>query len=219
MYKKIRLVLICVCMLVFVGIGAYVLGRMTPRGTVQAENEEEQGIVTESIDISGETIRAGMRDIGELATEEYWFTQVQTFDSTKSAQLFNITFDIPLTHTRFIYSYDGVIKAGIDFTQAEVEKDDLKRLITVKLPKAYILSSEIDYDSFELYDEQNSIFNPIRVYDVSDTNREMLRAAEKDAIAKGMLERADKNAEELVKNFLRGGYDVLQYAIKIEHAQ
>lgn len=219
MYKKIRLVLICVCMLVFVGIGAYVLGRMTPRGTVQAENEEEQGIVTESIDISGETIRAGMRDIGELATEEYWFTQVQTFDSTKSAQLFNITFDIPLTHTRFIYSYDGVIKAGIDFTQAEVEKDDLKRLITVKLPKAYILSSEIDYDSFELYDEQNSIFNPIRVNDVSDTNREMLRAAEKDAIAKGMLERADKNAEELVKNFLRGGYDVLQYAIKIEHAQ
>lgn len=219
MYKKIRLVLICVCMLVFVGIGAYVLGRMTPRGTVQAENEEEQGIVTESIAISGETIRAGMRDIGELATEEYWFTQVQTFDSTKSAQLFNITFDIPLTHTRFIYSYDGVIKAGIDFTQAEVEKDDLKRLITVKLPKAYILSSEIDYDSFELYDEQNSIFNPIRVNDVSDTNREMLRAAEKDAIAKGMLERADKNAEELVKNFLRGGYDVLQYAIKIEHAQ
>lgn len=219
MYKKIRLVLICVCVLVVVGIGAYVLGRTTPHGTVQAENEEEQGIVTESIEISGETIRAGMRDIGELATEEYWFTQVQTFDSTKSAQLFNITFDIPLTHTRFIYSYDGVIKAGIDFTQAEVEKDDLKRLITVKLPKAYILSSEIDYDSFELYDEQNSIFNPISVKDVSDTNREMLRAAEKDAIAKGVLNRADKNAEELVKNFLRGGYDVLQYAIKIEHAQ
>ena len=141
---------------------------------------------------------------------------METYDSTKSAQLFNITFDLPLTRTKFIYSYDGVIKAGVDFTKIEVEKDDLKRVITVTLPKSYILSTEIDFDSFELYDEQQSIFNPVSVKDVNDTNRSMIQTAEKDALAKGLLERADKNAETLIKNFLRGGYDVREYAVRIE---
>ena len=97
-----------------------------------------------------------------------------------------------------------------------MEKDDLKRVITVTLPKSYILSTEIDFDSFELYDEQQSIFNPVSVKDVNDTNRAMVQTAEKDALAKGLLERADKNAETLIKNFLRGGYDVREYAVRIE---
>lgn len=215
--KKAKWIAIGVLAGVLALLGAYLLGRMAPRGTAQEQGETRAGPITERVEISGETIRSGLNDIGELATEEYYFTQVETYDSTKSAQLFNITFDLPLTHTRFIYSYDGVIKAGIDFSEVTLEKDDLKRLITVSLPKAHILSSEIDYDSFELYDEKASLFNPIHVSDVNDTNRMMLRSAEKAALDKGILERADKNAEALVKNFLRGGYDVLEYSIRIEH--
>ena len=214
--KSVKKIALAALALVLVGAGAYLLGRNAPRGTVQAESEAKGAVVDERVEITGEIIRSGLSDIGELATEEYYFTQVETYDSAKSAQLFHITFDLPLTRTRFIYSYDGVIKAGIDFTQVEVEKDDLKRLITVTLPKPYILGSEIDFDSFELYDEQTSIFNPVSVRDVNDTNREMLRSAEKDALAKGLLDRAGKNAETLIKNFLRGGYDVREYAIRIE---
>ena len=215
--KQAKWIALGVLALALVGAAAFLAGRSSQRGTVQAEEETQGRVVTERVEITGEIIRSGLSDIGELATEEYGFTQVETYDSTKSAQLFNITFDLPLTHTKFIYSYDGVIKAGVDFAAVEVEKDDLKRLITVRLPKSHILSSEIDFDSFELYDEKTSIFNPISVRDVNDTNREMLRAAEKDALAKGLLEKADKNAETLIKNFLRGGYDVREYAIRIEH--
>lgn len=215
--KKTKWILIGAAALVAALAAAYLIGRSTPRGTVQAESETSGRIISESVAITGETIRSGLNDIGELATEEYYFTRVETYDSAKSAQLFNISFDIPLTRTKFIYSYDGVIKAGIDFTKIEVEKDDLKRLITVTLPKPYILSTEIDFDSFELYDEQQSIFNPVSVKDVNDTNRAMVQTAEKDALAKGLLDRAEKNAETLIKNFLRGGYDVREYAIRIEH--
>ncbi len=215
--KYAKWIALGVLLLALVGIGAFVAGRSARYDTVQAEEETQQGVVTERVEITGEIIRSGLSDIGELATEEYGFTQVETYDSTKSAQLFNITFDLPLTRTKFIYSYDGVIKAGVDFAEVEVEKDDLKRLITVRLPKSHILSSEIDFDSFELYDEQTSIFNPISVRDVNDTNRAMLRAAEKDALEKGLLEKADRNAETLIKNFLRGGYDVREYAIRVEH--
>ena len=214
--RSVKKIAAAVLALLIVGAGAYLIGRAAPRGTVQAESETRGAIIGENTAISGETIRSGLNGIGELATEEYYFTQVETYDSTKSAQLFNITFDIPLTRTRFIYSYDGVIKAGVDFTKIEVEKDDLRRVITVTLPKSHILSTEIDFDSFELYDEQQSIFNPVSVRDVNDTNRAMMQTAEKDALAKGLLDRADKNAETLVKNFLRGGYDVREYAVRIE---
>ena len=215
--KKVKWILIGAAVVLTAVIAAYLIGRAAPRGTVQVESEPEDRLISERVEISGETIRSGLADIGELATEEYYFTQVETYDSTKSAQLFHITFDIPLTRTKFIYSYDGIIKAGVDFTKIEVEKDELTRLITVTLPKSHILSSEVDFDSFELYDEQQSIFNPISVKDVNDTNQAMLRSAEKDALAKGLLERADKNAETLIKNFLRGGYDMWEYAVRIEH--
>ena len=214
--KRVKWIAIGAAVLVAAVVAAYLIGRSAPRGAVQAESETSGRIISESTTITGEIIRSGLNDIGELATEEYYFTQVETYDSTKSAQLFNITFDLPLTRTKFIYSYDGVIKAGVDFTKIEVEKDDLKRVITVTLPKSYILSTEIDFDSFELYDEQQSIFNPVSVKDVNDTNRAMVQTAEKDALAKGLLERADKNAETLIKNFLRGGYDVREYAVRIE---
>ena len=215
--KKLKIAFAVLLAFVVVGVGAFLLGRSAQRGAVLSEEESGSGVVTEHEEISGETIRSGMTDIGELATEEYWFTQVQTYDSSKSAQIFDLTFDLPLTRNKFVYSYDGVIKAGVDFAAASVEVDNALRRVTVTLPKARILSSEIDYDSFELYDEQKSIFNPLSVRDVNKSNSELLRSAEKDAIAKGVLDRADENAETLVVNFLRGAFEVRSYAIKVEH--
>ena len=215
--KKLKIALAVLLAFVVVGVGAFLLGRSAQRGAVLSEEESGSGVVTEHEEISGETIRSGMTDIGELATEEYWFTQVQTYDSSKSAQIFDLSFDLPLTRNKFVYSYDGVIKAGVDFAAASVEVDNALRRVTVTLPKARILSSEIDYDSFELYDEQKSIFNPLSVRDVNKSDSELLRSAEKDAIAKGVLTRADENAETLVVNFLRGAFEVRSYAIKVEH--
>lgn len=215
--KKLKIALAVLLAFVIVGVGAFLLGRSAQRGAVLSEEESGSGVVTEHEEISGETIRSGMTDIGELATEEYWFTQVQTYDSSKSAQIFDLSFDLPLTRNKFVYSYDGVIKAGVDFAAASVEVDNALRRVTVTLPKARILSSEIDYDSFELYDEQKSIFNPLSVRDVNKSDGELLRSAEKDAIAKGVLTRADENAETLVVNFLRGAFEVRSYAIKVEH--
>lgn len=215
--KKLKIAIAVLLAFVIVGVGAFLLGRSAQRGAVLSEEESGSGVVTEHEEISGETIRSGMTDIGELATEEYWFTQVQTYDSSKSAQIFDLSFDLPLTRNKFVYSYDGVIKAGVDFAAASVEVDNALRRVTVTLPKARILSSEIDYDSFELYDEQKSIFNPLSVRDVNKSDSELLRSAEKDAIAKGVLTRADENAETLVVNFLRGAFEVRSYAIKVEH--
>jgi hypothetical protein len=173
--------------------------------------ESSMGIATETV-ITGEIIREGLADIGELATQEYYFTEVESYDSQKKVN----DFKIPLTTSRFVYSYDGMIKAGIDFTGIQVEKDDLKKLIMVKLPKAKILSVEIYEDSFKVYDEKQSIFNQVSISDFNNTNANLKARAEERAIERGLLDKANDNAVLLLKNFLLSTYDVSDYAIKVE---
>ena len=181
---------------------------------VVVETVEKEVFIEKEVEITADIIAEELRDIGELATEEYEYTGVETFDEAKSFK----GFEIPFTQSKFIYSYDGTIKAGIDFTAIHVEKDDQKKQVIVTIPKSKILSSEIDESSFQLYDEKNSIFNPIGVGDVNDTVVNLKSNAEKKALEKGLLDRADKNAESLIRGFVKGSYGLKGYTVKVEIA-
>ncbi len=209
--KKIKVILPVILVAVMIIAAFYIANRIERNTSV---TKEENTFTDTEKTITGDIIRSSLNDIGELATEEYYYTGVESFDSSKSFQ----GFELPFTTSRFIFSYDGVIKAGIDFTGIEVEKDDLKKLVVVTLPKAKILSSEIDEDSFKLYDEKQSIFNPLHVTDVNDTIKDLKAKAEADAEKKGVLKRADKNAVTLIKQFLKSTYDLSDYTIKVETA-
>ncbi|MCR5223235.1 MAG: DUF4230 domain-containing protein [Lachnospiraceae bacterium] len=209
MKKKFGLVVFILALLIFVGAAAFVLGKNI-RKEESVTTQENLITETETV-ITGEIIREGLADIGELATEEYYFTEVETYDSSKKFK----DFEIPFTTSRFVYSYDGTIKAGVDFASIGVEKDDLTKTITVKLPKARILSSEIDENSFKMYDEKQSIFNKISISNFNATNADLKKRAEEKALAKGLLDRADANAITLIKNFLHSTYDISDYAIKV----
>ena len=208
-FGMIKLILPILLVVVMVVAAFYVSNRIERNKTVTSQDN----LITQTEKtITGDIIKAGLADIGELATEEYYYTGVESFDSSKNIK----GFELPFTTTSFIYSYDGVIKAGIDFSEVEVEKDDLKKLVVVTLPKSKILSSEIDEKSFKLYDEKRSIFNPLSVTDVNDTIINLKEKAEADAVKKGVLERADKNAVTVLKNFLKSTYEISDYTIKVE---
>lgn len=213
--KKIKLILIAVLLLVTVCACVFYYAK-NKYLNMNVNETVDHGLITETtVSLTGDTIRDGLNDIGELATEEYYFTRVETYDSSKNIK----GFKVPFTTSRFVYSYDGMVKAGIDFTAIEVEKDDLKKTITVKLPASQILDCSIDPDTFEVYDEKNSVFNPIHISDYNDSLDEMLEAAKADAIEKGVLERADSNAELLIKNMVKSAYDVDDYYIDVRSAQ
>ena len=204
------IVTLIILLLAAVGIGAFYIGKKLAKDETVVV---EENLITETeTTISGDIIRAGLADIGELATEEYYFTEVETYDSNKKF----MDFDLPFTTTRFVYSYDGLIKAGIDFTAVEVEKDDLLKTITVKLPRSKILSSEIDESSFQVYDEKQSIFNKVSISNFNDTIADLKKRAEEDALKRGLLDKADANAVTLIKNFLLSTYGVSDFAIKVE---
>ena len=168
--------------------------------------------------ITAEVVEGQLRDVGELASEEYAYREVATFDSTKSVQIFGHELSLPLTQSRFIYSYEGTIRAGIDFAQIDAEVDESTKQIRVILPASRILSSELDETSFELYDEQNNIFNPFSVKDVNETNRALKENAERRALDGGLLERADANARTMVRSLLQNAWDLGEYLITVETA-
>lgn len=199
--------MIFICFAVFWGTKYYYSKQIR---TVEVVREVEK-IIEKKAEISGETIRYSMANIGKLCTAEYSYTHVERVDSTKEIY----GFDIPFTSTKFIYSYDGNVMAGLDFTKIEIYKDDKIKRITVKLPDVEIMSSEVYQDSFQLYDEKNSIFNPIGVTGVADSFANLKNSEVQKAIDKGLLDRARENAIVLVENFMHGSYDIRGYDIEV----
>lgn len=67
------------------------------------------------VESEAKTTKIGFEDIGELATQVAYSTEVNVTDASR--KLFGMT--IPFTQSKYIYSYDVIVKAGFDFTQVE----------------------------------------------------------------------------------------------------
>ncbi len=203
------IVVVLLCCGVFLGT-KYYYSRQVKTVEVVKEVPVEK-IIEKDIQISGETIRDSMANIGKLCTAEYSYTHVEHVDSSREIN----GFKVPFTTSTFIYSYDGIVMAGIDFTKIQIDKNDIEKIITVILPDVEIISSDVDQNSFQLYDEKNNIFNPISVTDVADSFTDLKNSEEKKAIEKGLFDRARASAILLVENFMHGSYDVEDYEIEV----
>ena len=102
---------------------------------------------------SSKTTRLGFEDIGEMATQAVYTTQVNVTEGSRV--LWGVT--IPFTQSKYIYSYDVTIKAGIDFGGIDWDLDEEQKTIRVTMPETRVLSSEINLDSFKVYHESETI--------------------------------------------------------------
>lgn len=141
-------------------------------------------------------LESQLSSISELASVTYSYTNMSQF--TSSGDFYGVK--IPFTTKSFILTYDGDIKAGIDLTgvQVDVQGD----AVTVTLPKAAILSHEIDENSVEVFDEKTSIFNPFTVEDFTAFQADQKAAMEEKALSRGLLEEAQSRAEDSVRTLL-----------------
>lgn len=171
---------------------------------------------SKQVDIS--VINADIQDIGELATVEYLYTDAAKFEDPK--KLFGKELPFEFTTKSFVVKWDGVIKAGVDITQVTAEADDTEKKIIVKLPKATILSNEIDDDSVEVLDEKDGLFNSIKVEDVKSFDAVSKDDMEQRAIDHGILEKASENAKEIIEHLIQN--DVTEesgYTVEFEEAE
>ena len=163
-----------------------------------------------NLNIFAKVTKLNLEDIGELATQAGYFTSVQTI--RKSREVLGL--EVPGTQSNYVYSYDGTIKAGYDFSKITAEVDEKNHEITVSLPACEILSTEIDEDSFVLYNDGANPFTSLKLEDVDKSNAELKKAARETAIKNGILENARTNAELLIRGFLAGLYDMKVYTVR-----
>ena len=151
-----------------------------------------------SKEINISVISTKIQEIGELATIEYLYTDAGKFSDPK--QLFG--HDIPFTTKSFIAKWDGSIKAGVKVDKITVEVNKITKKIIVHIPKAEILSHEIDDKSFETLDEQDGLFNSIEIDDIWEFDTKSKENMEKRAIENGILDKAFENAKTMISKLI-----------------
>lgn len=151
-----------------------------------------------SPEINLAAIYQDIEDISELTTVEYLFTDAARFTDSKQFRDWNI----PFTEKSFMLKWDGSIKAGIDLSSVSLQVSEEDKTITVSMPPAAILSYEIDNDSVEVLDEQNNLFNSITIDDKIKFDAATEEAMRERAIENGILDKAQKNAQEILLRLL-----------------
>ncbi len=133
-------------------------------------------------------IERQLMECSELVTIKYNYSDVITI---KKSSLFAKSYSL--------VKYSGVIRAGIPDPQyAEFRFQG--KTIEVILPEAKVLGNEIV--SQEVFDEQQSIFVPIRTQEVFDEIEVSRSLMEEAAVNEGLLKEARAHAESLLRTVL-----------------
>ena len=158
--------------------------------------------------ITEEQVRTFIEPAAELVTQNYRYTSADTYKKYLDID----GWTVPFTTDQTVFTYDGVIKAGIDFKAIGIKVDNDAQVITVELPEPYIISHEIDENSFQVYDVKNSVFTETAIdeytsliaelkqkredaYNAEPENRENVISGAQTVI-EGLL-----NAEGLLKEY------------------
>jgi len=162
--------------------------------------------------VSSRIVKLGFDNIGKLETQAAYFTNVQTIE--KARDIWGWT--VPFTSSKYIFSYDGVVRAGINFEDVGVRVDELTHTVHITLPEVEITDISIDPNSLKLYDESKNIFSPLKLDDVNNSLLKVEEEAEKQAIGNRILESAQENAKTLITGLLASSYDMNIYTIEYE---
>lgn len=183
-----------------IGIFSYIIGMKNAKMAYEASKPK----------ITGTVLKQQIVNINELTTVEYHYTTMGQFEN--STDFYGMK--VPFTTKRFIVSYDGVIKAGVDLGGIEIAVSET--VITVTLPKAEILSHQVDESSFQIYDEKSGLFNRIKLEDYNRFQLEQKKTMEDKALSSGILSEAYSNAENTVRNIIEMATDDYEYTIIIK---
>ncbi|MCR4865459.1 MAG: DUF4230 domain-containing protein [Lachnospiraceae bacterium] len=218
--KRLKTVYIVICIFLSIIIIWLLVGMLSRRNETDNESLkdivekqsdkklfDDSPIVEEIVTVNTEIIKDGLKEMGTLITQEYYFTQVEEYKSTERVWIFD-------SKASFIFSYDGVVTAGIDCNDIEISKDDETKIITVKKPKSGIIGVNIDHDSFKIYEEKEGLWNKLDMTKYNNSIIEFENEAKNKAINKGIIDKADENAKTLIESFINSLIEDNVYSIE-----
>ena len=218
--KKLKTIYIVICIFLSIIIIWLLVGMLNNRNKtdnaslkdiVEKQSDkklfDDSPVVEEIVTVNTEIIKDGLKEMGTLITQEYYFTQVEEYKSTERVWIFD-------SKASSIFSYDGVVTAGIDCNDIEITKDDEAKIINVKIPKSNIIGVNIDHDSFKIYEEKEGLWNKLDMTKYNNSIIEFEIEAKNKAINKGIIDKADENAKTLIESFINSLIEDNVYSIE-----
>ena len=96
------------------------------------------------------------------------------------------------------------------------ETDEDRRTITVTMPSSEIQAVTIDKDTFKIYSEKDSLWNPLKLEDYNISLDEFETAAKEKALASGILTRSDEQAQNIVRRFIQSLPGMSGYTVEFQ---
>ena len=97
-----------------------------------------------------------------------------------------------------------------------VIKDEDAKTITIDIPDSEIFSVNIDKDTFKIYSEKDSLWNPVKLEDYNSSLAKFEESAKEKALQNGILEKSDAQAKTLIENFMHSLPETSKYQIVIK---
>ena len=166
--------------------------------------------VEEKSTLDVKTIEEILQPAGDLITQRYYYTDMDTFESYKEL----LGAKIPLTTDKVVFTFKGAISAGIVLSKVEFAVDEEEKTVTVTLPDIFIVSNEIFEDEFKAYEIKNSIFTETKFTDYA-----LLLGSMKSKKAEELMknqkfrDEARKEAENVISAFLKNATVSKDYKI------
>ena len=150
-------------------------------------------------EISTHTVVKEILPVGEYASLVYRYTSVVKNVSAKDLN----GWEIPFTTKKYIFTYTGAIKLGVDGTQIQVEKE-AGPVIRIILPPIKILSHEIIDNSVEVFEQSQTIFNEIKIAEAFKVTTDRKREMEEKVMASSVIKEAQDSMEQQLGALIKG---------------
>ncbi len=150
----------------------------------------------------------GIQELDQLATVRWTESVVVTREDPGRLSEF-------LTGEKVILVATGEVEAGVDL--ANLDSDDVRvsgEKVTIRLPEPEILSSSLDEEKTAVYDRDWGLF---RLWPDDTVAEDARREAEEEIVAtaqeNGILDHAEKNAEDSIRAFVTTlGFEEVEFA-------
>ena len=204
--KKVGFIVTALVLMALLGglVGAKIGGGKKSILQKVADSVEEKS----TLDVK--TIEEILQPAGDLITQRYYYTDMDTFESYKEL----LGAKIPLTTDKVVFTFKGAISAGIVLSKVEFAVDEEEKTVTVTLPDIFIVSNEIFEDESKAYEIKNSIFTETKFTDYA-----LLLGSMKSKKAEELMknqkfrDEARKEAENVISAFLKNATVSKDYKI------
>lgn len=166
--------------------------------------------VSDSVTITASSLAAIVSPASDLTAYKYYYKDAGVYEN--SHKLFG-KIKIPFNTDMTVYTYSGVIGAGIDLSEIEFEVNNSKKVIIINFPEPKILYHETGKD-FEFFDVKKAAFTRNSFRDFEEFREALMSSQEEQLNSNNEFWKSVKdNTESVITNLLTASGKIEDYMI------